>query len=64
MQVNGKMHPHTEGLTLLALLDQLNIPKDRVAVMVGEQVFPSGHIEDVLLKPEDVIEIVRAMQGG
>ncbi|GGJ21154.1 sulfur carrier protein ThiS [Deinococcus roseus] len=64
MQVNGQTHPHQEGLTLLGLLGEFGVSADRVAVMVNEQIYPAGQILDVPLQPGDVIEIVKAMQGG
>ena len=64
MQVNGKEHAHQEGLTLLTLLDRFGVAPERVAVMVNDRIFPAGQLEDVPLQPGDVIEIVKAMQGG
>ncbi|GEM48076.1 sulfur carrier protein ThiS [Deinococcus cellulosilyticus] len=64
MQVNGQDHTHQEGLTLFGLLNQFGIAKERVAVMVNDQIYPAGQLEDVVLQPDDVIEIVKAMQGG
>ena len=64
MQVNGQHHTHQEGLTLLGLLNQFRIAPDRVAVMVNDQIYAAGQLQDVALQPDDVIEIVKAMQGG
>ena len=64
MQVNGTVFEAAEGFTLLQLLDQMGVQADRVAVMVNDDIYPSGRIPDLLLNPSDVIEVVRAMQGG
>lgn len=64
MQVNGESHEHTPGLTLHALLDQLNIQREGVAVAVNDEIYAGVRVPDVELKPDDVIDIVRITAGG
>ena len=64
MVVNGTRIERTDGLTLHALLAQLEIDPRTVVVMRGDDVYPAGQIPDVPLDDRDVLEIVTMMQGG
>lgn len=64
MQVNGRPHARTEGLTLHALLRELKLDARTVTVMVGDDIHRAGRIPDVPLADGDVVEIVTMMQGG
>ncbi|GAA5513972.1 hypothetical protein Dcar01_02721 [Deinococcus carri] len=64
MQVNGQTHPHREGLTLHALLRELNVQPERVAVAVGDDFYPGARVPDRPLEAHDTIEIVRIIGGG
>ena len=64
MQVNGKPRAHQPGLTLLALLTELQVDPRRVVVMHGDAIHRAGQIPDVPVAPGDVIDIVTMMQGG
>lgn len=64
MQVNGRPHTHRPGLTLHALLRELDIDQRRVVVMHGDDIHRPGRIPDAPLAADDVVEIVTMMQGG
>ncbi|KEF33486.1 MULTISPECIES: sulfur carrier protein ThiS [Deinococcus] len=64
MRVNGEPYPHRAGLTLHALLRDLGIEPERVAVAVGDDFYPGARVPDRPLEPDDVIEIVRIIGGG
>ena len=64
MQVNGEPYQHTPGLTLHALLDQLNVKREGVAVAIGDEIYAGVRVPDVELKPDDNIDIVRITAGG
>ncbi len=64
MRVNGKEYPFREGLTLRALLDELEVDPQRVVVMQGDDIHSAGRIPDALVSARDTIEIVTMMQGG
>ncbi len=64
MLVNGTQHPCRDGLTLHALLDDLQVDQSRVVVMHGDQIHRRGQLPDTPLTEHDVIEIVTMMQGG
>lgn len=64
MTVNGKARAYREGLTLHALLAELRVDTQGVAVMLGDEVFRRGNVPDAPLAEHDVIEIVTMMAGG
>ncbi|ACO45282.1 sulfur carrier protein ThiS [Deinococcus deserti] len=64
MQVNGQPHPHRPGLTLHALLRELDVRPERVAVAVNDDFYPGARVPDRPLEPRDTIEIVRIIGGG
>lgn len=64
MTVNGREREYRDGLTLHALLDDLQVDQRKVVVMRGDDVWKRGNVPDVPLAQADVIEIVTMMQGG
>lgn len=64
MIVNGRLHPHREGLTLHTLLTELQVNPHTVAVMHGDDIHRAGRIPDTPVAEHDTIEIVTMMQGG
>ena len=64
MHVNGQPYAYREGLTLHALLAELNVDPRRVVVMRGDDIHKAGRIPDGPLAEADVVEIVTMMQGG
>lgn len=64
MRVNGKEYPYRAGLTLRALLDELEVDPQRVVVMQGDDIHRAGNIPDAPVSQRDTIEIVTMMQGG
>ena len=64
MQLNGQTYPYRAGLTLHAVIAELGLKHDAIVVMRGEDIYKRGTIPDVPLQQDDVVEIVRMMQGG
>ncbi|MDV6376520.1 sulfur carrier protein ThiS [Deinococcus arenicola] len=64
LQVNGTAHPFAPGLTLLTLLQKLNISPQGVAVAVNDDFYPGAQIPDRALQAGDTVEIVRITGGG
>ncbi|RJF71672.1 thiamine phosphate synthase [Deinococcus cavernae] len=64
LHVNGTPHPHTPGLTLHALLHDLAISRERVAIAVNDDFHPGGQAPDRPLYAGDNVEIVRVIGGG
>lgn len=61
--VNGE--PKTvEGMSLLNLLESLDIAPTRVAVELNMEILPKGEYATTLLNDGDVIEIVHFVGGG
>jgi sulfur carrier protein len=64
MQLNGQTYPYRAGLTLHTVLAELKLSHDAIVVMRGDDIYKRGIIPDVPLEKDDVVEIVRMMQGG
>jgi len=64
MTVNGQYYAHRDGLTLHRLLDDLELRPANIVVMHGDAIYRAGKIPDVPVGSDDVIEIVKMMQGG
>ena len=64
--VNGKKQQRTTSVTLAALLAELDLPSDYrgVAVAVNDTVIPQTQWAGSSLNEGDVVEIIRAVQGG
>jgi thiamine biosynthesis protein ThiS len=64
MRVNGRDHPYREGLTLRALLDELQVNPQVVVVMHGDEIHRAGRMPDAPVAEQDTIEIITMMPGG
>lgn len=64
--VNGNEKNMDEGADLIDLLTQskLNNDKPGVAVAINDDVISTSEWENIKLKQNDRIEIIRAVQGG
>ena len=56
--------PAKERETILDLLEALTLPKDRVAIEHNREILPRARFADVVLKPDDRLEIVHFVGGG
>jgi sulfur carrier protein len=66
MQVtlNGDSAKIKDGCTVAALLGELQIGRDRVAVEVGLEIVPKARYDTHILLEGDKIEIVQFVGGG
>jgi thiamine biosynthesis protein ThiS len=64
VNVNGEPTPVTEGMTVAALLAQLCLAGDRVAVERNREIVSRTAWERTALQPGDVLEIVHFVGGG
>lgn len=65
LTVNGKPQQLEAGITTAAdLLVHLNIPRERVAVVVNENVVRRAQLSETNLNDGDVIEIITMVGGG
>jgi sulfur carrier protein len=62
--VNGHSRHVAEGLTLAALLTELEITVRHVAVEVNQQLVPRGRHQEHRLAAGDRLEVVTLVGGG
>lgn len=64
LQINGEEREFVEGLTLAALLEQLGMKADRVAVELNRELVSRQLWPQTRLHPGDRLEIVQFVGGG
>ena len=64
LQINGEEREVAEGLTLAALLEQLAMKADRVAVELNREIVRREAWAQTRLQPGDRLEIVQFVGGG
>lgn len=62
--VNGTPTDVPENATLAALIEQLGLAGQRVAVEVNEDLVPRGRLPGHRLSPGDRVEVIHAVGGG
>jgi sulfur carrier protein len=63
MKVNGK-ELNYKDITIVELLEVLDIEKDTVVVEVNKDIIPRNDYTTYMLKEDDKLEIVRFVGGG
>jgi thiamine biosynthesis protein ThiS len=64
LTVNGKKLEATDGATIVALLEELQINPLRVAVQLNQRIIKRELYENVALQAGDALEIITFMAGG
>jgi thiamine biosynthesis protein ThiS len=64
IQINGEQREISDGITLEALLQRLELPLDRVAVERNRQIVPRRKWAETLLEDGDCLEVVQLVGGG
>lgn len=64
LQINGEEREVGEGLTLAALLEQLSMKPDRVAVELNREIVSRQLWPETRLRSGDQLEIVQFVGGG
>ena len=64
IQLNGELREVPEGLTLTALMEWLNLPRDRVAVERNLEIVPRARWDATLIQASDQLEVVHFVGGG
>jgi len=64
IHLNGEPRDVPEGVTVVRLLELLDIKAPRVAVEVNAQVVTKSRHAETTLKPGDQVEIVTFVGGG
>lgn len=62
--VNGDPQEVPEGCTVGALLVQLGVERQRIAVAVNREVIPRRAFASLVLAAGDRVEVLRAVGGG
>ena len=64
LQINGEKREFSDGLTVAALVAQLGMKADRVAVELNLEIVPRTQWETTALKDGDKLEVVHFVGGG
>jgi thiamine biosynthesis protein ThiS len=64
VRLNGEKRRLPEGLSLLDLLERLELRADRVAIELNREIVKRERWEGTLVGPGDAIEIVHFVGGG
>jgi thiamine biosynthesis protein ThiS len=64
LHINGDPRDFPDGLTVAALVEQLGMKADRVAVELNLEIVPRTNWQATRLKDGDKLEIVHFVGGG
>ena len=64
IQINGDNKSFSDGITLLELITQIEMPAQRIAVELNREVVRRSDWETTLLNDGDKVEIVHFVGGG
>ena len=64
VKVNGKARNVKDGATISALLDDLGLNRDGIAVAVDRKVVPRSVHPSTVLNEGASVEVIRAVGGG
>ena len=64
IQLNGKPYSLSEGVNINSLLEELSIPKGKVAIELNRKVLHKENYTKTVLKNNDQVEIVTFIGGG
>jgi sulfur carrier protein len=62
--VNGSPTEVPDAISMAALIEQLALAQQRLAVEVNEEVVPRSQFAERRLTPGDRVEIIHAVGGG
>jgi sulfur carrier protein len=62
--INGERREIPDGLSVAALLDHLNMTRERVALERNLEILPRAQWNAALVRPNDSFEIVHFVGGG
>jgi thiamine biosynthesis protein ThiS len=62
--VNGESRKVSDSLSILELITQLDLPRNRIAVELNRAVVRRADWETTYLRDEDRIEVVHFVGGG
>ena len=62
--LNGEEREAADGITVAALLEELELPAERVAVEVNREIVPRAQCAAHVLHEGDQLEVVTLVGGG
>lgn len=64
MKVNGRDIEFKENTTVIDLLEEYGLKKDRVVVEINLNIIEESQYDNYILNKEDVIELISFVGGG
>jgi sulfur carrier protein len=64
LRINGEVREFANAVTLAALVGELGMKSDRVAVELNREIVPRAQWEAIRLREGDELEIVHFVGGG
>lgn len=64
LHINGEQREFPDGLSVAALVAQLGMKPDRVAVELNLEIVPRSQWETTTLQDDDKLEVVHFVGGG
>ena len=64
IKLNGKIKIITENSKIQTLIDDLNVPIQKVAIELNQEIMDKKKLNKIKLKKNDKIEIVHFIGGG
>jgi sulfur carrier protein len=64
IKTNGKLSTINDNLSLLSYLKKINIPLNKVAIELNQEIIDKNRLYKIKLKKNDNIEIVHFSGGG
>ena len=62
--LNGEPYTAEFGTSVAALLGQLELRRNRVAVEINREVLPKAEYDHTMLNEGDVVEVINFVGGG
>ncbi len=64
IRLNGQARDVSDGITVAALLHDLRVPPERVAVLVNQGIIKKPSYGSTMLRDGDAVEVLTVMAGG
>ena len=64
IKINGKIKLIVENSKIKTLIDRLNVPIQKVAIELNQEILDKKKLSKIKLKKDDKIEIVHFIGGG
>jgi len=64
VKINGKAAELPENSSILDLLQARKLPQDVVIIELNGEIINKGKWENLKLKPDDSLEMIRIISGG